>query len=223
MSLIGTTAAVAPYTGRDTALADNGNSFVAINPTAGTGIISATPITLAAAATAPTMVVFNGNTNLTNAINIYPLYLKLFETAASTGGTQLNFQFHIDTINRFTSGGTTLTVANTNRASTTASQATINFGALTGVAATANKSVTGNLRCRVGLIDILGDQLFFNFGGPTLTPPTQVSTLATVGIYSFGCMPCVIGPGESMVFTIWQPTTFTTGVTYEVEFGYIEK
>ena len=52
MSLIGTSPTVAAFTGRDLALADSGNAFVAINPTAGTGIISATPTTLAAAATA---------------------------------------------------------------------------------------------------------------------------------------------------------------------------
>lgn len=223
MSLIGTSPTVALYTGRDTGAADSGNSFVAINPTAGTGIISATPITLAAAATAPTMVVYNGNTNLTNAINIYPLYLRLVETAASVGGTQLNFQFHVDKINRYTSGGTALTINNTNAASTTASNAVITFGAITGTAANADKQVSMNLRCRVGLIDILGDQLDFNFGGPNRTAQTTLQTVATIGIFNFNCAPVVIGPGESLVFTIWQPTTFSTGVTYEVEFGYIEK
>lgn len=226
MSLIGTSASVASWTGRDTPAADAGNGFVAINPTAGTGIISATPITLAAAATAASMVVFNGNAGSatsSTAVNIYPLYLKFFETAASTGGTQLNFQFHLDNINRFTSGGTALTINNTNRGSTTASNAVINFGALTSVAANSDKQVSGNLRCRLGLIDIIGDQLQFNFGGPILTPPSTLSTTATVGIFNFGIMPLVIAPGESMVLTIWQPTTFTTGVTYEVEFGFIEK
>jgi hypothetical protein len=227
MSLVGTSPTVAPFTSRDTEIADGGNAFVAINPTAGTGIISATPITLAAAATAATMVVYNGNTGAattaSNAVNIYPLYLKLFETAASTGGTQLNFQWHVDNINRYTSGGTALTINNTNRSSTVSSNAVINFGNLTSVGANSDKQVSGNLRCRLGAIDIAGDQLFFNFGGPTIVPPTTLATTATIGIFSFGVMPVVIGPGQSLVFTIWQPTTFSTGVTYEVEFGYIEK
>lgn len=225
MSLQGNSTVVSDTSGRDLALVDIGGGceFVAANPTAGTGIISSTPITLAAAATAPTMVVYNSNL-LGNGPTIYPLWLKLVETAASTGGTQLNFQWHVDTINRYTSGGTQLTPANTNPGSTIKSNAVIHFGAITGVAASNDVVVSGNCRCRVALIDILGDQLLFTFGQSTALPlgPTSMTT-ATIGQFHFSHAAVGIPPGSSLVFTIWQPTTFTTGVTYEVEFGYAEK
>jgi hypothetical protein len=226
MSLIGITTQVSEGTARDTVLADLGVMFVATSPTPGTGIISSTPITLAAAATAPTMVVYNGNQ--AGGPNVYPLWLKLTETAASTGGTQLNYQFHIDTVNRYVSGGTVLTAgANfgaTNSGSLFGSKATIAYGAITGAAAVNDKFVSGNCRCRVGLIDILGDMLMFTFGSPTpMAAGPSLQTTATVGVFAFSVAPVVVAPGHSMVMTIWQPTTFTTGVTHEVEFGYAEK
>ena len=168
------------------------------------------------------MVVFNSNAPNSN-INIYPLYLKFVETAASTGGTQLNFQFHMDVINRFVSGGTNLPGQNTSSGSNINSKAVINFGALVGAAANADKFISGNLRCRVGLIDILGDKLEFTWGTPSLSLSIPFQTVATIGNYQFGLQSCAIQPGHSMVMTIWQPTTFTTGVTYELEFGYLEK
>jgi hypothetical protein len=232
MSLLGTATPVSDVSGsRSTPATDTGGVYVATNITAGTGIVSNNPITLAAAATAPSMVIYNGNSGATapgnNApVNIYPLYLKLIETAASTGGTQLNFQWHLDVINRFASAGVaggTLVAANCNSGSTAKSNAVINFGAIVSPAAQSDKLVSGNLRCRVGLIDILGDQLQFNWGGPTLSPPTAFLTTATIGNFQFGLQSMAIAPGQSLVLTIWQPTTFTTGVTYELEFGYIER
>jgi hypothetical protein len=227
MSLAGLNAPVVDVSGgRSTPTADTGGTFVAVNPTPGTGIISATPITLAAAATAATMVVYNGNVPQalpsTN-VNIYPLYLKLVETAASTGGTQLNFQFHTDVVNRYTSGGTALVLANTSSGSNVTSKAVINFGALTTTATNNDKFISANLRCRVGLIDILGDQLLFTWGCPAAIMSIPFQTVATIGNFQFGLQAASVAPGNSMVFTIWQPTTFTTGVTYEVEFGYLEK
>ena len=223
MSLLGLVAPVSDVSGgRSTPTTDTGGTFVATNPTAGTGIISSTPITLAAAATAPTMVVVNGNAPNSN-INIYPLYLKLVETAASTGGTQLNFQFHLDTVNRYVSGGTILSAQNTLSGSNIQSKAVIAFGAVTASAVNADKFISGNLRCRVGFIDILGDKLEFTWGTPSLSLSIPFQTVATIGNYQFGLHSCAIQPGHSMVFTIWQPTTFTTGVTYELEFGYLEK
>ena len=223
MSLLGLVAPVSDVSGgRSTPTTDTGGTFVATNPTPGTGIISATPITLAAAATVPSMVVYNGNAPNSNT-NIYPLYLKLVETAASTGGTQLNFQFHLDVIDRYVSGGTVLPGQNTLSGSPVLSKAVIAFGALTGAAVQADKFISGNLRCRVGLIDILGDKLEFTWGSPSLSLSIPFQTVATIGNYQFGLQACAIQPGHSMVFTIWQPTTFTTGVTYELEFGYLEK
>ena len=91
-----------------------------------------------------------------------------------------------------------------------------------GAAANADKFISGNLRCKVGLI-ALGRQAGVHVGNALTLLSIPFQTVATIGNYQFGLQSCAIQPGHSMVMTIWQPTTFTTGVTYELEFGYLEE
>ena len=79
MSLLGLVAPISDVSGgRSTPVTDTGGTFVATNPTPGTGIVTGVAVTLAAAATAPSMLVVNNNAPNSN-VNIYPLYLKLTE------------------------------------------------------------------------------------------------------------------------------------------------
>lgn len=222
MSLLGLVAPVSDVSGgRSTPTTDTGGTFVATNPTPGTGIVAGVAVTLAAAATAPSMVVVNNNA-LNSNINIYPLYLKLTETVVSTTGTSSNFQFHMDVINRYTSGGTVLAAQNTLSGSTARSNALVAFGAIVAPAANSDKFISGNLLQRIGLIDVAGDILQFTWGSPQLSLSIPFTTTATIGNFQFGLQSCAIQPGHSMVFTIWK-TSVTVGITYEVEFGYLEK
>lgn len=222
MSLLGLNTPVIDVSGgRATPLIDTGGGFVATNPTPGTGITTAVAVTLAAAATAPSMVVVNQNA-LNSGINVYPLYLKLTETVVSTTGTAPNMQFHLDTINRYTSGGTILTGQNTSSGSNIGSKALIAFGALVAPAGQADIFVSGNLRCRIGLIDVAGDIVQFTWGTPTLSMSIPFTTVATIGNFQFGLQSVGIQPGHSLVMTIWK-AAITVGITYEVEFGYLEK
>jgi len=219
MALSGGNPVVSPVAGgRDIQAADEGNFYVAVNPTAATGIISGTGIT-AFTETTPYFVVYNGSATK----SIYPVYLRLSETVVSAGGTQLNFTHTIDQGNRFSSGGTALSVANTNMGSATKSVATVVAGAVTASAASQNRRLLGNFRFRIGVIDVAGDQYEINYGGP-LQPGSGLAMNGTVpSQYVKNVGPVVIGPNSSYVLVVWQPSSFTQGVTFEVEFGYIEK
>ena len=222
MSLLGLVSPVSDVSGgRSTPTTDTSGTFVATNPTPGTGIVTAVATTLVAAGTAPSMVVVNNNAPNSN-INVYPLYLKLTETVVSTTGTAPNYQFHLDAVNRYTSGGTILPGQNTLSGSNTGSNALIAFGALVGVAPVADRVVSGNLRCRIGLIDVAGDIVQFTWGSPGLSMSIPFTTTSTIGNFQFGLQSCAIQPGHSLVFTIWKASV-TVGITYEVEFGYLEK
>src|SRR6266478_3082274 len=101
---------VLPVTGRDLALADSANYYVATTPTPGTGIITGTPVTLVE--TTPALVVFNAGL-----LNVYLHYLRIGVTVASTGDvTNMNFSHSVDQGNRMgtATNGTQLTINNTN-------------------------------------------------------------------------------------------------------------
>src|ERR1700674_77821 len=92
MALTGTSALVAPLTGRDTGLADAGAVFVALTPTPGTGIVSfATPTTFAVGELNPFVSIINGGN-----LNIYPLYCRFHVTVVPTTNTTSNLAVFID-------------------------------------------------------------------------------------------------------------------------------
>lgn len=222
MSLLGLVAPVSDVSGgRSTPTVDVAGGFVSTNPTPGSGLTTAVATSLAAAATAPSMVVVNNNA-LNSNINVYPLYLKLTELTVSTGGTAPNYQFHLDTINRYTSGGTIMPGQNTLSGANIQSNALVAFGAITSPAANADKVTSGNLRCRIGLIDVAGDIVQFTWGTPNLSMSIPFTTTSTIGNFQFGLQSVAILPGHSMVMTLWK-AAITVGIIYEVEFGYLEK
>src|ERR1700687_962559 len=109
-------------TGRDIALADSANYYVAVTPTPGTGIVTGNPTTLVS--TTPALVVFNGGL-----LNVYLLYLRISSTVVGGGAATKNFTHVVDQGNRFSSGGTQLTVNNTNIMSNTKSSVQATWGA----------------------------------------------------------------------------------------------
>jgi|SRR5579863_5217270 len=209
---------VLPVTGRDLAMADSANYYVATTPTPGTGIISGTA--LSNVATTPLLVLFNGGL-----LNIYPIYLRLSTTVASTGDvTNMNFSHSLDQGNRMggATNGTQLTINNTNILSNSKSSAQITYGAITGAgAATANARNIGNDWPRVALINIVGDVYEWQYGAPMgvgvgSTPATVMNVCRSMPAI---CLP----PQSSYVIAVWCATTFTTGFTAEVQFAFCEK
>ena len=204
---------VSPLTGRDTQAASTGVYFVAINPTAGTGIVG--PVSTTFDEAKALMTVYNSSTTVT----IYPLALALHVTVVGTTGTRQNFTHTIDDGNRYSSGGTALTTANTNSGSTTASAATITFGALVTTAASGSRRLLGNNQIREAAIEIVGDRYEWNFGGAQSQSGSRVATVADF----HQSLPSVaIAPGDTWVLHHWRGA-ITVGVTFEANFSYLER
>ncbi len=216
MSLAGTSTQVAPVTSRDTQASDLGYYFSAITPTPGTGIIGHA-INTTFVETKPMFLLYNGG----NA-NIYPMFLKLTNTAVSVGNTMTQFTVTLDQGNRFSSGGTALLVANNNINSGNQSGAQITVGAVTATAATANRRIMQHRMFR-NVIGVAGDVYQWSWGSGMLVDPSALPTDGTNRAHVlYVASPLVVTPGNSMLITAWG-ATFSTGATYEYELGFVEK
>ena len=219
MSLQGTSTIVTPLAGgRDTALADQGNYYTAITPTPGTGIISGGSVQ-AFTETAPYLVLYNAGS-----LNVYPLYLRLHTTVVgATNSVAQNWTNTIDTGNRYTSGGTGLTINNTNMTSSNKSAAIITVGAITAGAASGVRRVVSHAAVKFVDVETVHDCVFFNWGGPNQTNlSTLINNTTTLSHSVVNFASLVVGPEQSMVLVRWG-ASYTTGVTYEVEMGYVER
>ena len=213
MSLQGTNLGVTPQTGRDIGLGDSANYYIMRTPTAGTGIISNAGTT--AVATTPSLVLFNGGT-----LNVYLMYLRLSSTVVGGGAATKNFSFYLDQGNRYTSGGTALVSVNTNMASGNTSLLAGYTGAITAAAAGANQRLVCNDWFRVALADVVGDVYEWQYGSPA--GGSSTSQVATVSSFVRATAPIVIQPQNCYLMNIWS-STFTQGITWEVQIGYCEK
>ena len=204
-----------PVSNKEWVAADEGSYFVAVNPTAGTGIVGPVSTTFDEAKAALT--VYNGGTN-----RIYPQLLQLYVTVVGTTGTRCDFTHVIDDGNRYSSGGTALTKANVNMGSLNASGATITFGALVTTAASSTRRLLGNHQLREAAIEIVGDLYEFNYGSGHGSGTLSGSRVATVADFQRSLPPVVIDPGDTYVLHFWR-TSITVGMTTEVNFHYIER
>lgn len=226
MSLIGTSAVVAPVLNRDTVAADLGYYFVALSPTPGSGIANTVTAetTLAQAEVAPYLSVYNGSSNL----NIYPLYLRLTTTAAQAVATVMRFTMTLDQGNRITTAPAAagvLTINNVNMGSANRSQAQIMAGTgIVAAAASSQRRIVGNQSFRNGgVINVIGDVYQFNFGSTEqLDPMSLVETGTAICNVTYGFSPMVIGPNQNFMVLQWG-TGQTTAPAFEIEFGYVEK
>ena len=208
-----------PVTNKEFFAADEGSMFVAVNPTAGTGILGhAAPTTFDE--TKPYLNIYNGNAAGGN--NIYIQRILLVDTVVSVGDTRTQFNFTIDNINRYTSGGTALTINNTNKSAGNTTGASIFAGATIAPAAGSSRRLLGNYVIKGANIDVVWDTIEFVFGstGGSTTSAVAPSTTAT---YFTRYMPALaIGPGHSLLMYQWAASQ-STGPTYEVVVDYIER
>lgn len=219
MSLIGLNSVLAPLAGaRDTAVADAGAFYVAITPTPGTGIIGGGSVQ-AFTETTPYMVVYNSGN-----LNIYPAYMRMHCTVVgATASAAQNWTNTLDVGNRLSSGGTALTISNTNMLSANKSAASITVGAITATAATGVRRVVGHQAVKFVNLETVHDCIQFNWGGSQQVDPTSlINNAATLSHTTVNFAPIVLGPNQSMVLVRWAASQ-TTGTTLEVEFGYVEK
>lgn len=206
---------VLPISGKEFCSVDEGSYFMALTPTPGTGIIGTVSIA-AITAVSPTMVIYNGHASK----YLYPQFLNLHETVVSTSGARVQFTFYIDTINRYTSGGTALTINNTNSGSSLSSGVLGYVGGIVAPAAGAAQRLVDHVVFR-GTIDVVEDQYEFIFGGlggGMVTGPQAT----TVQHFSATLPPVAIAPGGSLVMHQWAGSQ-ANAPTYEYRFGFISR
>lgn len=219
MSFPGSFATVAPLAGaRDTAVCDLGDFFSALTPTPGTGIISSGSVTTFAETT-PYLVLYNSG-----GLTVYPTHLRFHTTVVGAGPTTTaqNWTFTVDVGNRYSSGGTALTVNNTNMNSLNKSGASVYVGAVTATAASNLRRVVEHQAMKFYL-ETVHDVVNFNFGGPEqVDPASLINNAATLSHSTANLAPIAIGPNQSLVIVRWG-ASYTTGVTLETAMGWFEK
>lgn len=202
-----------PLSSKDWGAAAEGSYFVAVSPTAGTGIIGhAAPTTFDE--TKAYLLVYNGTSR-----NLYPQFLRLHSTVVSTAATRVQFTFTRDTGNLLSSGGTAATIASTNSefATPASSSVIITQGAVVCSAATSARALLGNF-CLRGTIDVVEDTYNFVWGAPD--GQVSASRAATVMDIAQPVPPTVIGPGKCLKVHQWAGSQ-STGPTFEMVFGFV--
>ena len=206
--------------GRDTQSADQGEYFVAITPTPGTGIVGTASVQ-AFTETTPVFVLYNSGTK-----NIYPMSLRTHLTVVgATASVAEHMTFTLDAGNRFStiSVGVALTVNNLNSGSTTASGAVIYAGGVVATAATGARRIVGHIQKKHTVIEVVHDTTNIVWGGTNAVSYSSVAGNTTTPTYSaHNLPPIVVGPGQSLVIVEWAAAQ-TTGSTNEYMFSWIEK
>lgn len=197
------------------------SNFVATNPTTGTGIVSLAGAT-SRSATANLMTVFN-NADEDNGEDyvIHPIRLKLTATEANSSATNLRLVVYTDIIDRYTSGGTTLTAVETIASgeanwSPPTTKAVINFGLLVTKAASdenliAHPMLRQSVLAAMDVVDIwFGDSPGMAAGdGTNVKSNSNVVPLVT------------LRAGACMIIDVFGASQAADPV-YEVEFWFVE-
>jgi hypothetical protein len=202
-------------------LADSGCYFVARNPTAGSGIAGIADVT--GVSDTKTLLFLRNDNSVASGKRIYIDYLKLITTAAGTNGTTTMYWSKLDTgASRVGTGGTSITGKNCNMADSTASGATLAFGAVASGAASANVRylTSGNLR---SVITVVGDEYLFDFGAQACLPRAAVVTTGTAVVNIVTKHPpVVLGPTDQFLFGIGAASQ-SAASSFEFEIGWWER
>ena len=195
-----------------------GQYYRATNPTFGTGI--AAGIVTAFVATTPLLIIQNP---AASTVKVYLDYIKLMNTVAGATSTQAHMGIALDTILRYSSGGSQLTGNNVNTGVANNSQATIQFGALTAAAASANVRLLGRdiIKTQAAPCWVVGDEVFIK--AENMDTPAGATNGAATAIYPAPCGPIIIAPGHSFLLYQWNIANATTAPSWEVEIGYWER
>jgi hypothetical protein len=161
---------------------------------------------------------------------IYLDYFTLLATAAGTGATSVQFAVTRDNSNRYTSGGTELTLNVTNTGPTSAASVLkVYAGNITASAATASaKTLVGNRVFKIGVAPIptIGDTYTGRFGAANiaenLTYLNNSATLVLSMITAQNLPPIVMGSDESLLIHMWFPAQ-SAASSFAPELGWWER
>lgn len=149
-------------------------------------------------------------------------------TAVGSTTTSVEAAIEIDTTNRYSSGGTSLAIANASTDTTQASVASqCRYAAIAAAAASGNRKWLWQDLIRRGTAPAwaLGDTVHFSFRG--IAQPDLFSTAVPIGTPAeqklvFPVPPAVIGPGGSLLLHIANIANATTAPSIIVQAGWIE-
>lgn len=200
-----------------------GSYFHASNPTPGTGIAG-----IAAAdgydAAEALLTLYNSSSE-SEGILVCPDFIEITNTVVDTNGTTIRYDVHMDSTQRWSSGGSTLTANNCNMESTTAAVGVCRFGALvTSAASTSVRKLGGRSLSSTDIV--VDDVIRLEFGGLGSGTPYQVShlpaeaTLARMWVLPHA--PVVLGPGDTLIFTV-NCASQSGAATWEVQAGWYER
>ena len=196
--------------------------FVARNPTTGTGIASLDGA-VARSATANLMTVFNSGVDLTDENVIIPVRLWLRATAINTSATDLKLAIYTDGIDRYDSGGTTITPVSGVQSGQAAfvaptTKATIQFGVLVTTAESSEVRVFD----REVLTTILAvDDTFDIWFGDGMRSNQEVVVTGHHETTTIIVPPVYLGPQSTMIVDTYG-TLQAADPKWEFEFWYID-
>ncbi len=160
-----------------------------------------------------------------------PSFIRMRCTAAGSTTTSAEAAFSVDTTNRYSSGGSTLTAYKTNPStSAPGSNATVRIGAITATAASGNRQWVGNMLIRQAAAPawIVGDVVIFTFGiigpmsyGKAANPSDTTAAPGTV--YTYPVPALAVPPGGSFLLHIANVANATTAPSFEWQVGWIER
>jgi hypothetical protein len=213
--------------------ADEGTYFVAMNTPGFITNAIAGNIQTSLTDTTPTLIIINNNVTSSGVPDrrIYLDQVKLMVGVVSASNTDLQYAWKLDTVPRYTSGGTNIspnTIAavggNPNLASGNVSKALIYAGVLTVAAASAAARVvdTGQLRPKnTAPVMVIGDEYTFKFGSVDPAPPLNAGT--AVGTFLIPAPPIVLGPQHSAALYIWGTAMATTAPSWFPVVKWLER
>jgi len=196
-----------------------GSEFVANNATPGTGITMQASVT-SYAATTPSLIVTNLSAVNDNKVLELEYIRILVATVPGGSGTQ-RFDARVDSIARYSSGGTTITPVNTYIGSDQTTLSRVYAGALTASAAGSGERLIAAGIARNG-VGLAGDYFHFDFtgghtGGNFLNPAT------TVGLTTIIPMPEVALPANASFLLNWWGASLSTAAAWEFNIKFRER
>lgn len=155
-------------------------------------------------------------------------YIRARVTAAGSTTSSVEARAEVDTINRYTSGGTALVVYKANpTASGPSSLATVFSGDITAPAAGSNRQHVGQCLVKQAAAPclVVNETFLFTFGaiGQQLTyvGAGPVATTAITATYPFNA--AAVPPGGTFLFQLALVANATTPAGFDLEIGWAER
>mgnify|MGYP001558130490 CR=1 FL=1 len=202
--------------------AEEGSFYLAANATRGTGLGGQTAPTDLTLDTKALLYIQNTMTDA-NGDYLVLKYVRLQVTVAGTAGTNTSWADEIDVgaTDRYTSGGTLLTVVGANTDLTQAATARIRFGILVTAAASASRRNLGSGVVRTA-IAVVGDTYLFVYGKDTMPLSSMLVAGTAVANIVIPRPPVVLGPQDQYLLHFANASQ-TAAASYEVEIGYVQR